>query len=73
MIGPEEAQVVVEAPVGMMGKEGNLGFVGRPLDFTKGGGMRPVCLTSGDVRIASGHWVGGGMRSAVRFRPRAGV
>jgi len=28
VIGPEEAQVVVEAPVGMMGKEGNLGLLG---------------------------------------------
>ena len=34
---------------------------------------RQSCLTSGGVRIASGHWVGNGIRPAFRFRPRAGV
>ena len=34
---------------------------------------RQACLAGGGARIASGHWVGDGMRPAIRFRPRVGV
>ena len=34
---------------------------------------RQACLPSGGVRFAPDYWVGDGMRSALRFRPRAGV
>ena len=34
---------------------------------------RQACLTSGGMRTASGCWAGDGMRSAFRFRSRAGI
>ena len=52
-----------------MDKEGNLGMLGDHCKFEKAIRTRQACLTSGGARIASGPWVGGGVRRAFRFRP----
>ena len=48
-------------------------MLGDHCKFKKDVRIRKACLTIGGVRIASDHWVGDGMRSKFRFRPRARV
>ena len=51
----------------------NWGPLGDHCKFKLAIRTRQICLISGGVRIASGHWVGDGMRPAFRFRPRPRV
>ena len=64
----------VEIPIGELEiKRETWRMLGDHCKLKKAMGTRQACWTSGDERIASGHWVGNGMRPAFRFRSSARV
>ena len=80
LIGMEEAQMVGGGTGGFRSpswrsqiKRETWGMWGDHCRFKKAISTRQACWTSGGARIASGRWVGIGMRPAFRVSPRAGV